>query len=423
VTSSHAGFARGDTRGPDRQSICKAFLAAGLLTLVIAGCHRKPAPPEAYLAFVANQQSDTVAVVDLGGLRTIATIAVAHRPSELVVRPRTHEVWTVSSPPGVISVIEFPSLALRKSLPIGSAVRSLAFSADGRTAFVLDPLRGEALILDADGPREIAVIQLGSGHPAALTRSGEQPDASRGEGSPESQGALALTADGKLLVLSAPAEDKLYFVDVNLRKVVASTSVGHRPGPLVILQDGSRALVADTGEQKVTAVDLSTFEVLAHLEIGARPSSMLLKPDGGELFVFSAEDSVLAILDAAQDSVEQSVVTGKNPLGGAFRRDSSVLYVANAGDGSVNAVAVADRSVLASTYVGAEPRALALTPDERFLAVVDAAASSLSIIHAAGAAGALTARSLLVTTVPVGARPVAVVVPDWIRGETGESPH
>ena len=72
--------------------------------------------------------------------------------------------------------------------------------------------------------------------------------------------------------------------------------------------------------------------------------------------------------------------------------------------------------VLASTHVGMEPRALALTPDQRLLVVADRAASSLAILHA-DPTSLSNDRSVLITTVPVGASPVDVVVPDFIAPE------
>ena len=117
----------------------------------------------------------------------------------------------------------------------------------------------------------------------------------------------------------------------------------------------------------------------------------------------------MVIVDAAHDNVEQSFPTGHDPVTGIFRRDSSVLYIASAGDGSVMALAVQTRELLASVHVGLEPRALALTPDERFLAVADAAANSLAILQ--------TNPPGLLTAIPVGVRPVDVVVPDWLGGK------
>jgi hypothetical protein len=47
-----------------------------------------------------------------------------------------------------------------------------------------------------------------------------------------------------------------------------------------------------------------------------------------------------------------------------------------------------------------------LTPDERFLAVADSASASLAVLRAD--------RAALLTTIPVGSRPVDVVITDWL---------
>jgi DNA-binding beta-propeller fold protein YncE len=49
---------------------------------------------------------------------------------------------------------------------------------------------------------------------------------------------------------------------------------------------------------------------------------------------------------------------------------------------------------------------MALTPDERFLVLADTAASTLAVLQ--------TNPATLLTTFPVGADPVDVVVPGWL---------
>jgi DNA-binding beta-propeller fold protein YncE len=133
---------------------------------------------------------------------------------------------------------------------------------------------------------------------------------------------------------------------------------------------------------------------------------MVLKPDGGELFVLEEGGTRMVIVDTEQDNVEQNYPTGHKPVAGVFQRDPLVLYLANAGDGSVMALDVQNRTLLAAVQIGIEPRALALTPDERFLAVTDTSASALAVLQ--------TNPTTLLTTFPVGAKPVDVVVPGWI---------
>jgi YVTN family beta-propeller protein len=93
-------------------------------------------------------------------------------------------------------------------------------------------------------------------------------------------------------------------------------------------------------------------------------------------------------------------------VAGVFQSEPLILYIANAGDGSVMALDVQNRTLLAAVHIGIEPRALALTPDERFLLVADTSASTLAVLQ--------TNPTTLLTTFPVGARPVDVVVPGWM---------
>ena len=389
----------------------------------MAACHKRDTPPKPYVAFVANSQSNSVAAVDLGNLRMATLIPVASGPSEIAARPQSHEVWVVSTS-GTISVIRFPELDVAATLRIGSSAQSLVFSRDGRRAFALDPDQSQVVFLDSEVRRVAARVRVGTPPKnvgaAAEPVSGALPTAQAA--STPARGHLALTPNGQILVVSASADPRLYFVSPDSERVLGSVEVGKEPGPMVILPDSSKVFVADTGEEKVSAVDIASRQLLSHLELAARPSALLLKPDGGEIFVLSYEGASLTILDAFHDNVEQNLTTGRQPVAAVIRRDQTVLYIANAGDGSVTALDVENRSVLSSTHAGAEPRALALTPDERFLVAADAASSDVAILRTdladnPASGPTRTERTALVTTIPVGARPLDVVIPDWLSRE------
>ena len=395
----------------------------------MAACRERPAPPKHYLAFVANRQSDSVAAVDLASFRLVATIPVAPNPEQVAVRPGSHEVWVLGGPSGIVSVIRFPELDVRKSFRVGPLARSLTFSRDGRRAFVFSPVEGQVVFLDCDQLRETARVRVRAPRKvrSLLDLIGENPALfaaaviDRAERPP--LGEVALTPDGKVLVISdAAPSNRVHLVDVDSRKLLGSVEVGKDPGPMVVLPDSSKVFVADTGEPKVSAVDIASRQLLSHLETAARPSALLLKPDGGEIFVLSAQGSSLTIVDAFHNNVELSLTTGREPSSAVIRRNQSVLYIANAGDGSVTALEVENRIVLSSTHAGTEPRSLALTPDERYLVVADAGSSDVAILRtdvtdAPPLGPTPTSRTALITTVPVGARPVDVVIPDWLWKE------
>ncbi len=374
-------------------------LALLLLALSSLSCHRaRPLAP--YTAYVVDYQSGTLTAVNLAQLRATSALAVAPHPVRVLERPGARQLYVVSEE-GKISVTAFPNLKILTTLDVGRSAKDLVFSGDGRFAYLLDPVDRQLIFLDCDG--------ITGGAPEA--RIPRVTTHMRLEGTPSD---LALAPDGKTLVVAAASPDTLTFIDAATHAVLGSTGVGQSPGPMVILPDSSKVFVADTGEEKISAATVPGHKLLSHIEIGVRPTALLLKPDGGEIFILGGSSSTLVIVDAFHDNVEQTFPLGLKPVAGVFRRDMSVLYIANAGDGTVQALDVPNRQLLASTQIGMEPLALTLTPDERILVVVDRAASSLAILHA-DPTSLSKDRSLLITTVPVGASPVNVVVPDYLN--------
>jgi YVTN family beta-propeller protein len=369
--------------------------AAAVLSLAVslALCTRRPSPPRPYLAFVANEASNTVAVVNLASLQVIRSIAVAPQPVEVAARPGSRELYALSGS-GVLSVILYRELRVTNTIRIGASASNLVFAPDGGLAVALDR-----------HTQELVFVNCSSRRIEGRLRPGDISD-------------LVFTPDGKTLVAGDRSGDRLIFVGTSSRRVLGEVPVGKTPGAMVVLPDGSKLFVADTGERKVSAVDLANRQLLSHIEISAKPSDLVLKPDGGEVFVLSREAATLTILDAFHDDVEQEISIGRNPVAAVPSRDSTRLYIANSGDGSVEALDIQNRQVLASTHAGTAPQALALTPDERFLVVTDLGGSSLSVLATAplGRRSSKTPSLSplpLITTIPVGARPVGVAVPDW----------
>jgi len=382
-----------------RPGLSLLFLSLSASLPAVVGC-RRALPLNPYTAYVVNQQSSTLAAVNLADFHVTASFPVSRQPRRVLIRPGARQLYVVSGT-GKISVLAFPRLQLVTTLEVGRSAKDLAFSPDGRGAYVLNPADHEVDFLDcgdAGHHPEGAIPKV----TFRLRLGGTLAD-------------LALSPDGKTLAADSANPDQLTFIDAAAHQTLGTTEVGKSPGPLVILPDNSKVFVADTGENKISAVDTASRRLLSHIETGVQPSALLLKPDGGEIYVLAAASSTLVITDAFHDNVEGTIPLGRDPAAGVFRRDMSVLYVANAGDGSVAALDVQNQRVLVSTHVGMEPYALALTPDQRLLVVADRAGSSLAILQA-DPTSLSNDRSVLITTVPVGASPVDVVVPDLVSG-------
>jgi YVTN family beta-propeller protein len=373
------------------------ILTAILLAVVApSSCTRRPSPPKPYLAFVANRASNTVAVVNLATFQMTASIPVAPEPVQVLAREEPRELWVLSRS-GSVSVIAYPALRVNASIDIGSTAANLALTADGRFAAV-SGARGEIVLID------------GFSHTIeGRVRSGGDISA------------LAFSRKGNLLIAADSAHDRLLFVDTTSRTILGVTQVGKAPGPITILPDESKLFVADTGEPKISVVDPPSRQVLSNIDLASRPVALTLKADGGELIALCRESATLVILDTFHDDVESEMPTGSGPVAALTTRDSKRLFVANRNDGTIQDIDLQNRSQtgsVLSTRAGIAPTALALTPDERFLVVADSGGSSLAVLIAPISMNSAKAPSVpfpLVTTINVGAQPVDVTVPDWLK--------
>jgi YVTN family beta-propeller protein len=365
--------------------------------LTLGSCTRRPPPPRPYLAFVANKASNTLAVINLAIFQTIASIPVAPEPVQVVERPGVRELWVLSRS-GTVSVVAYPELRETATIRIGSPAANLVITPDGRRAAASEG-QDDLVLIDCTTRSNEGRLKLGA-------------DVS----------ALSFSPNGKMLIAADQTHDRLVFIDAASRTILSDTRVGKAPGAMAILPDGSKLFVADTGEPKISAVDLTTRQVLSDIDLASRPGALVLKADGGELIALCGESSTFAILDTFHDDVEEELPAGIGPVAAVTTRNSATLYVANRGDGTVQAIDLQNRSQpgsVLSTRAGIAPSALALTPDERFLVVTDSAGASLAVLGTAPISAKSTkVQSVpfpLITTISVGAQPIAVAVPDWLR--------
>src|SRR5208283_1199288 len=119
-------------RGP----LCVLQFALCVLTCSSLAC-RRPPPLKPYTAYVVNHQSATLAAVNLANFHVTASLPVAPQPERVLERPGARQLYVVSAT-GKISVAAFPHLHLVSTLDVGKSAEDLAFSPDGRTAYVLD---------------------------------------------------------------------------------------------------------------------------------------------------------------------------------------------------------------------------------------------------------------------------------------------
>ena len=208
------------------------LLLVSLGLLPLTGCRRDEARPgptagEA-LAYVTNEDSRNLTVIDLATDSVVATIPVGTRPRGVKVSPdgRTVYVALSGSPkcPPTMPDSECEKLKSDRSL-------------DG------------IAVVDAVTRRTLRVL------PGGLD--------------PET---FDLSPDGGRLFVSNEDADSATIVDVASGRVVANVKVGREPEGVTLAPDGRTVWVTGESAHNITGVDIATGRAVADIDIlGKRP--------------------------------------------------------------------------------------------------------------------------------------------------------
>ncbi len=210
-------------------------------------------------------------------------------------------------------------------------------------------------------------VRLGGTH-AVLGRRIALPGADRDTPLPCG---LAVTADGKGLVVALSRRNSLGVVDLEKGTLLREIPVGVAPYGVVV--EGSRAFVTNWGGRQapkgervmassgtdvrvdakgfplggtLSEVDLASERQVREAAVGLHPSRILL--DRGRLFVANANGDSVSILDATSLAVRETVNVkpdaalpfGSIPNALVLSPDGQTLFVANAGNNAVAVVAL-----------------------------------------------------------------------------------
>ncbi len=135
-------------------------------------------------------------------------------------------VYVTCEADNTVVAVDTKSLKLVERIATAARLRSIAFAADGATAFVSAEIGGSVVVFDANTHRVLATIPV--------PKSGALPSAPLPMG-------LALAPDGRRLLVSSGRRRSVVVIDVGARAVVQEIhDVGTRPWGIGVSPVGGR---------------------------------------------------------------------------------------------------------------------------------------------------------------------------------------
>jgi YVTN family beta-propeller protein len=301
-----------------------------------------------------------------------------------------------------LSVIDTRTDKVVDTIPVGTRPRGVKVSPDGKTVFVAlsgsprcPPTMPDAECekLKADKSKDgIAAVDVAARKVTRVLPGGSDPEA------------FDMSQDGTTLFVSNEDAGTASVVDVASGKIRSTVPVGKEPEGVRVQPDGKAVWVTGETAHNVTVLDVKSGKKIGEVEVGQRPRSIVFTPDGAKAYVACEVDGTVWVIDAPERKRLKVLTMPKDskPMGSAMAANGKRAYISNGRGGTVSVIDVAADSVVASVPVGQRPWGIALTPDGSKLYTANGPSNDVSVVDV----GTLT----VTRKIPVGKLPWGVAI-------------
>jgi YVTN family beta-propeller protein len=316
------------------------------------------------IAYVTNQYSNTISVVDTGVNTVIATLGttnVENQPSDIAITPDGTRAYFTRLGSNILSVINTdPSSSLFDTVtPIntqtgGTAPLGIAITPDdGTRAYVANESTNDVSVIDTNPSsptynRLIAIIPVGT-DPVEV----------------------AVSRNGEKVYVTNQGSNSVSVINTDTNKVVDTIPLGSsKPGGVAFAPYGHFAYMANQNENTVSVIDTITNKVIDTIKVGTTPLLIAFSPHRHLAYVTNSGSNSVSVIDTDTDKVVQTIPVGTYPAGVAVTRDGNRVYVVNFNFGDAGSVSVIDtkptsptfNTVLKTIEVQSGPREIVITP-------------------------------------------------------------
>jgi len=366
-------------------SISRRSLLAGMAAAAI-GCGPKATPGFSGFAFVANEEGQAVAAVDLNALTLVRHVALNAKPTQLLSQPLRQQVYALTPESGTVHGISARTLERAEWAELGGEAIDMRLR--GASLWVLQRSPDQLIEVRQEGLQVVRRIALPA-TPVDFDISVDRP--------------YALVNFGNQVALYDVESGRTRFVDPG-----ANLSI------VRFRRDGRQWIAGHRDKDMLSIFDSTSGRIVVRLPLAVRPRYFCFKSDGGQLFVSGEGSDAVAIVFPYSTEVAETVLAGRDPgpMGASpqTRESPEYLFVTNPQASQVTTLSIETRRVMSVTQVGTDPGSVVVTPNNQYALVLNRHSGDMAVLLIASTARRRRFPAALLTMIPVGSRPVSAVV-------------
>jgi YVTN family beta-propeller protein len=291
-------------------------------------------PATGQFAYVANQVSGSVSVIDTATNTVVSTLSTGGTNTDgVAVTPDGQYVYVGNNGTSTVSVISTATNTITSTISgAGSGTTWITFTPNGQFAYVTALVSNRVSVIDTalalTDPTHAVVDSIALANP----------------------GPLAITLDGRFAY--APGGGVVNVIDTATNTVVNTITAGANPNRVVITPDGKFAYVLDNVGNAVYVIDTSTNTVVGTpIPVGSNPFTLAFTPDGQFAYVTSNVDGTVSVINTATHTVVNTIAFSRL-TGIAITPDGKFAYVGIFGATSTTVAVIALGTTLTANLPG-----------------------------------------------------------------------
>ena len=284
-------------------------------------------PVQSVFAYVANQFSNNVSVVNTKTNKVVSTIPVGAHPTGVSANPDGTSVYVTNNADNTVSVINTATNKVTFTIPVDAGPYGICVSPDGSHVYVANNNSASVSVINAASNTVTATVTVGS-YPYGI----------------------AISPDGKRVYSASSYDNTLSEINTTTNLVEATIPVGPHPYGVIVNADGTRVYVSSAYSNTITVVNTTDNTIVTTIT-GAYVSdtpAMCLSPDGSRLYFV---DTYIYVINTATNAIMSSFY-GKTPYSIAVSPDGNFLYMTDENTNSLATVDLATNMIVNVVDVG-----------------------------------------------------------------------
>jgi len=289
------------------------------------------------LAYVSNEGSNCVTVIDKQEDSVVGTIAVGEAPRGIIASSDGARIYVANSSSNTITVID--TSANRVSTTIdnsGYSPEELALSWDDNTLFVTNPRSNNVSVIDVESNVVVARINVG-----------EKP--------------IDIVADTerRKLYVSNYYSLSISVIDMATRLVENTINLNSNPKYLALCDDC--LYIGNESINDVYLINIPSYSIDT-INIGSRPERLVCGLTN-RVYAGNIGFDEISFLHTSLNIITKNIAVGRTPAGmdvDAIRRK---LYVTNKSSGDVSVIGIKTERVIKTVHVGKKPHDIVLVAE------------------------------------------------------------